>query len=179
MSFIVQSADIDDRVGRLIHEINLGKRSVDVRRLVAHVLRRRESDGTWSIPPRNWDREVNALFQYVIDNVRYTLDPIDLELFQSPARTLQMGIGDCDDVSILLGALLQHAGYPVRIRVIGMKGAQTFSHVYLKVGLPPNQPFRWIPLDASREDKPAGWEYPIEKVGLQREYDVTDQALEA
>ena len=129
----------------------------------------------WKVPPRQWQQEVNALFDVVIKNVRYTLDPDGLELFQSPGRTLEMGIGDCDDMVILLGALLKGAGYPCRIKVIGMRGSGDFSHVYLLVGLPPASPSRWTALDASREDHPPGWEFPKAKVGRERIYEVDDQ----
>lgn len=170
----MRSDNIDDRVGRLIHEINLGARDPNIRRIVAEVLRGR-TRGKWSVPPRAWPQEVKALYDYTIQNVRYTLDPKDLELFQSPSRSLEMGIGDCDDLTILLGTLLTHAGYPVQIRVIGMRHSNTFSHVYLRVGIPPNSPRKWISLDPSREDKPMGWEFPAHKVGLHREYAVDDQ----
>lgn len=175
-SRIVRSEDIDDRIGRLIHEINEGRKEPDVRRIIAATLRGRKGGaGVWKVPPRAWRQEVNALYGTVIDNVRYTLDPHDLELFQSPSRTVQMGIGDCDDMVILLGALLRGAGYPCRIKVIGMAGSNEFSHVYLLAGLPPSQPTRWIALDPSREDHPPGWEFPPSKVGLKRVYEVDDQ----
>lgn len=175
-SRIVRSSDIDDRIGRLIHEINEGRKDHDVRRIIATTLRGRNArGGVWKVPPRAWGKEIEALFDTVIKNVRYTLDPDDLELFQSPSRTLQMGIGDCDDMVILLGALLRGAGYPCRIKVIGMAGSNEFSHVYLLAGVPPARPTRWVALDPSREDHKPGWEYPAAKVGLSRVYEVDDQ----
>lgn len=176
ISFVVQSEDIDDRVGRLINEINNGKKDVNVRRIVADILRgRNPKNGKWNVPPRAWQAEIKALFKYVIENVRYTLDPYQLELFQSPNRSLELGIGDCDDICILLGSLLVSAGYPVRVRIIALKGHNDFSHVYLLAGVPPHNPTYWMPLDASREDHLPGWEFPRSKVGKVRDYEVSDQ----
>ena len=70
-------------------------------------------------------------------------------------------VSNCDDGTILLGALLRAVGYPVKARVIQDNGSSTWSHIYLLVGVPPTGPKKWVPLDWSVYPfRPAGWEAP-------------------
>lgn len=165
---LIQSSDIDDRIGILEGEIDAGKRETVIHKLASQILGRK-SGGKWAVEERDWPGEVEAMYNYVRKHVRYTRDTTGVEVFRSPKRTLELKIGDCDDLTILLGSLLQAVGYPIMIRVIGMKGTGTFQHVYLLAGTPPHDPKKWIPLDPSRGHG-AGWEYPKEKVGLKRDY---------
>lgn len=136
-----------------------------MRQICADILR--------SVPPRKWKKSATALFNWTRQNVRYTLDPHNVELFQSTSRSLQLGIGDCDDQAITLGSLLLAVGIPVKLRVIGLKGSDKFQHIYILAGLPPENPQQWFALDASRPEN-AGWELPAAQRGLLRDYDVED-----
>lgn len=167
----IESTEIDDRIGWLSKEISDGKRDKDVRLLAGKILA--GESGKFNVEARDWKGEVVAIFEYVRENVRYTRDIHNVELFQRPKRTLEHRIGDCDDMTILLGSLLMSVGYPIMIRVIGLKNTGTFQHVYLVVGLPPHDPKTWMPLDPSRPEKP-GWELPKAQVGLKRDYEVED-----
>ena len=160
-----QSDNIDDRISWIEFEINVGKRDQAIRRIAAQVVK--------SVPPRQWDKSAVALFEWTRKNIRYTLDPLGVELFQKASRSLDIGIGDCDDQTIVLGSLLGCVGIPVRLRVIGLKGSDKFQHIYILVGLPPNQPTAWTPLDPSRPEK-AGWELPESQRGLLQDYEVDD-----
>lgn len=161
----VLSTDIDDRISLLEWEIQQGKREADVRRIAGRVLK--------GVPSRDWDGEVNSLFDYTRKVVRYTRDPAGVELFQSPMRAKDHGIGDCDDQCIFLGSLLASVGYPLKLRVISLKGVNHFQHIYLLVGLPPHDPQKYMPLDPSRPE-PAGWELPKEQRGLLQDYVVEE-----
>jgi transglutaminase-like putative cysteine protease len=152
----VRSSDIDDRISWMEAEINDGQRSARIREIASHVLTQKTPTGDWQVEERDWKGELAAAFSYVRDNVRYTRDIHDVELFQKPERTLELGIGDCDDLTILLGSLLGNIGYPLRARVVAT-GGNTFHHVYLMAGVPPHNPDEWIALDASRAEGP-GWE---------------------
>jgi len=168
-----QVDNIDDRIDLIISQINHGKRDGNVRKIASQVLAGK-SGHDWTVPIRDHKAEAVAIFDYVRNNVRYTLDTYGVELYQTANRTLELGIGDCDDMTILLGSLLQIVGLPIRIRVIGLKGQNVFSHVYLLVGLPPENPTAWMPLDSSRPEA-AGWELPSSQRGLKRDYEVPDQ----
>ena len=165
----VRSDDIDDRVSWLESEINEGKRSERVRQIASGILTGKTETGEWEIPERDWQGEIAGAFSYVRDKVRYTRDIHDVELFQKADRTLELGIGDCDDLAILLGSILGNIGYPLMIRVIST-GAPTFHHVYLLAGLPPEDPKEWVPLDASQGEGP-GWE--VSGITKQQDYEVS------
>lgn len=170
----ITSSDLDDRISWLEQEISQGKRDPRIRRIAGEVLAGSgATGGAWNVAERDWRGEVEAFYNYVRENTRYTQDPVNVELFQRPRRTLESRIGDCDDLAILLASLLQAVGYSVRVRVIGMKGSNVFQHIYLLVGLPPTDPKEWMPVDPSMAEG-VGWEYPREKVGLIRDYDIED-----
>jgi transglutaminase-like putative cysteine protease len=160
-----KSNDIDDRVSWIEYEINIGKRDPQIRHIAAGVVR--------GIPPRQWERSADGLFHWTRDNIRYTLDPHNVELFQRANRSVDEGIGDCDDQSIVLASLLQSIGLPVRLRVIGLKGSDQFQHIYVLVGLPPTGPTKWKALDPSRPEAP-GWELPANQRGRLVDYIVED-----
>jgi transglutaminase-like putative cysteine protease len=96
--------------------------------------------------------EVRALHGFVRDSIRYTNDPIDLELVRTPRAILEMGVGDCDDKSILLSSLLRCIGRPARFVAICLSKNDGFSHVYVETPLGQ----RWIALETIR-DVEAGW----------------------
>ena len=66
----------------------------------------------------------------------------------------------CDDFVVILGALLRSIGYPVKLRIMQAKGADSWSHIYMLVGSPPTNPTRWTALDASVESAVPGWQAP-------------------
>jgi len=93
--------------------------------------------------------EVCALHAFVRDSIRYTSDPIDFELLRTPRAILEMGVGDCDDKSILLSALLRCIGRPSRYVAVALEGLGSFSHVYVETPMGK----RWIALETI---KPVG-----------------------
>jgi hypothetical protein len=99
--------------------------------------------------------EIEALFEWVQHQVRYTKDPFRVEVLHSARRLLDLRAGDCDDMTILLGAMLEAIGHPVRLVLTGPDPLrpQLFSHIYLEV----SHKGRWIPLDATMP-YPMGWE---------------------
>lgn len=96
----------------------------------------------WLQPARDSRSEIEAVFTWVRDMVRYVADPVWFESVSYPAQTLAMRHGDCDDKATLLGAMLESVGYPVRFVVTGYRVAAP-EHVYVQV-LASDQ---WIDLD--------------------------------
>jgi transglutaminase superfamily protein len=98
--------------------------------------------------------EIKALFEWVQKNVRYTKDPFRLEVLHSARRILELHAGDCDDMTILLGAMLESVGHPTRLVIVGPTPFRPdlFSHIYLEV----YHKGEWIPLDATMPF-PMGW----------------------
>jgi len=101
--------------------------------------------------------EVCALFDFVKRNIRYTRDIFRVELLHSARRMLELRAGDCDDMTILLGAMLFSTGHPVRLVLAGFRPDRphAYSHIYPEV----NVRGRWMAVDATM-DKPIGWAPP-------------------
>jgi len=113
---------------------------------------------TYRVPPKNRMGEACALFDFVKRNVRYTRDIFRVELLHSARRMLELRAGDCDDMTILLGAMLLSTGHPVRLVLAGFRKNQphVYSHIYPEV----NVSGRWIAIDATM-NKPMGWSPPV------------------
>jgi len=168
----VKVRDIKDRIALINYYIQEGKQDAQIRRIASAILNQR-CGNEWCIPEKDWKAEVEAIFEWVRNNVRYTLDPNELELFQRARRSLENGTADCDDQVILAGALLQAVGYPLRLVVIDT-GRGGYSHIYLHVGLPPVEPRRWIAFDLTATTEPLGWEVANHQVVKKRLFQVGD-----
>lgn len=107
-----------------------------------------------SIPPKEFGTEIAALFFFVRDSIRYTLDTNGGEMLQTPDRLLQTRQGDCDDKATLLAALLESIGHPARFVAVGFSAGE-LSHVYVETRCGPD----WYALDATEPHEP-GWSPP-------------------
>lgn len=107
------------------------------------------------IAPKDYMGEISRIFQWVQQNIRYTRDPVALELLQSARRLLQDRAGDCDDFTILTSALLQAIGHQTRIKTIAVRPGE-YHHVYPEVFVQG----QWLPLDASHSLAIPGWQPP-------------------
>jgi hypothetical protein len=125
-------------VGRLIRD---GAGDFYVRQKAIDILIAR------GVPAKDYLGEIDALFQWVQGHVRYTKDPFRIEVLHSARRMLELKAGDCDDMTILLGALVKSVGHPVRIVLTGPdpRRPDLFSHIYLEA----RHHDQWIPLDAT------------------------------
>jgi transglutaminase-like putative cysteine protease len=81
--------------------------------------------------------EVCALFDFVKRNIRYTRDIFRVELLHSARRMLERRAGDCDDMTILLGAMLLSTGHPVRLVLAGFRPDKphVYTHIYPEVNV--------------------------------------------
>ncbi len=100
--------------------------------------------------------EVRVIHAFVRDGIRYTSDIAGVETLQTPKATLEMGVGDCDDKSLLLAALLGAIGKKTRFVAIGMKGGP-LSHVLTEVRY--GKAGKWLPLETIRPVE-VGWSPP-------------------
>jgi transglutaminase-like putative cysteine protease len=136
-------------IGQLIRA---GAKDFYVRQKAIEVFR------TYRVPPKNRMGEACALFDFVKRNIRYTRDIFRVELLHSARRMLELRAGDCDDMTILLGAMLLSTGHPVRLVLAGFRKNRphVYSHIYPEV----NVSGRWIAIDATM-NKPMGWSPPV------------------
>lgn len=107
------------------------------------------------LPGKDYLGEIFRIYNWVKQNVRFTRDPVSLELLQSAARSLKGKVGDCDDYTVLLSALLQSLGHATRIKTIATRASE-YHHVYPEVRVGE----QWIPLDATQKQASPGWEPP-------------------
>ncbi len=138
-----------DMMRRLSRE---GRKSMEVRDCALGL--------TAMLASKDYSGEVRALHAFVRDQIRYVNDPEDCELLQTPDKTLELGVGDCDDKSILLASLLGSIGYEVRYRAVGFEPG-LFEHVYVEVKLGE----RWIALETT-EPVEAGWQPPESEIKI-------------
>lgn len=109
-----------------------------------------------NVQEKNWFAEIRVIFEYVKNNIRYTLDIDDVETLQDADFTMQNGYGDCDDKCILLAAMLCSIGHPCRFVAIGYSPHE-YCHVFVETrgGGETN----WIALDPT-ERVAMGWRPP-------------------
>ena len=112
------------------------------------------------LPQKNFRAEVDALFKFVQNKIRYVKDIHDVETVQTPLKTLEYGQGDCDDKSTLLAAMLQSLGHPTRFHAMGFR-PDNVSHVLLEV----KRGNQWVALDAT-EPVSMGWLPPGIKTSI-------------
>lgn len=98
------------------------------------------------LPPKKWAAEAARIHAFVRDRIRYVKDIVGVETVQTPPQTLRLGQGDCDDKSVLIGALLQAIGHPVLFTAVGFQ-PNRYSHVlpYTKIA------GKWVALEATEQ----------------------------
>jgi len=135
-------------VGHIAQLIRQGAKDFAVRQTAIDILRQR------NVRPKDYLAEIKALFEWVQENIRYTKDTFRVELLHSARRMLELRAGDCDDHVVVLGAMLESIGHPVRLVLTGAdpRRQRSFSHIYLEV----LHLGRWIPLDATMPHS-MGW----------------------
>ncbi len=162
-------SDIEGRVSHIVKMIRKYREDPRIRDIASAILTKRCGD-SWCVPEKDWLAELEAVFKAIKKNIRYTRDIVSKVTFVSPVRTLaQYHIGDCDDLTIALGSILGHIGYPVKLRVIQTVGNKDYNHIYLLAGIPPSRPTKWVAMDAS-VNKPMGFQAPREIVIKYRDF---------
>lgn len=124
---------------------------------VQPMIRHKAISLTAHLPSKKFSGEVDALFSFARDRIRYIQDVEDVETIQTPDVTLYNAAGDCDDKSTLLSALLESIGHKTRFRAIGLTPGE-YEHVYVETLIGND----WIPLDCT-ENVQVGWQ-PAEEL---------------
>ena len=151
--------NIDDRINKMMRVIDAGKKDPRIRERVAGIVR--------GVPERDDMGEIQALFKDIREKVRFTNDIHNIELYQDPTTTYNVGIADCDDYVIALASMLQSIGFPVKIKISAdgrdHQNKPLWNHVWLQAGIKSKEnPTQWVDVDAS-VDKPLGWSIDQEK----------------
>jgi transglutaminase-like putative cysteine protease len=116
---------------------------------------------TKGCPARDGECEARAIYNWVKRNIRYTGDvapvkmgskgPVEgVDLYQTAARTVEFGGGDCDDHVGLAATLLTLNGIPAKFRITAPMGmGDDWSHIFGLAGLPKTNPATWRALDTT------------------------------
>src|SRR6478752_2833559 len=99
-------------VDYIVHLIKDGAKDFCVRQTAIDILVEN------NVKPKDYHSEIKTLFEWVQSNIRYTRDIHRVELLHSARRMLELRAGDCDDMTILLSAMLKAVGHPVRIVLV-------------------------------------------------------------
>lgn len=144
-------------VSKMRQMIHAGGKNPRIRELAASLAMHHATD----------QGKIGSVFDFVRNKMRYISDPRHQELVGSSEyhyRNLgQHGAmaGDCDDHTVMLGAMLESIGYPTRITTVRMRpGAGSYDHVYLEV----HDRRQWIPLDASNKRRRPGEAPPHNRI---------------
>ena len=93
----------------------------------------------WKNQPADWVTELQGgsvddicqgIFGYLIDHVRYQLDPAGKQYIKSPERLLRDGFGDCKSFTMFVACCLHCAGVKHIIRFVSFDGGDQYTHVY-------------------------------------------------
>src|SRR3954463_13870624 len=135
-------------IGRMIRD---GSKDFLVRQKAIQIFR------IAGVAPKDRFGEIRSLFEWVRRNIRYTRDIFQVETLHTARRMLELRAGDCDDMTILLGAMLVATGHPVRMVLAGFKPDKphAYSHIYPEVLVAG----RWLPVDPT-VSRPIGWAPP-------------------
>ena len=132
-------------------------------------LRRRAESLLGPTVERDEEGETAALYDFVTRSLHYVNDPDDIELIKSPLliddEITSHGyfMGDCDDASGYLAALLKSVGYQPELVIVTPDNAPGFDyrHIYVRTYLPHKG--EWVALDPTAKAFPMGWEVPNKK----------------
>ena len=147
------AAGLNDTLETIRREIDKGGRDWAVRR-EAELLTRH-------VAAHDYDGQIRAIYEGILGPGRppYRRDPVNVELVKSARAMLDGHGGDCDDFTVLAGALFESLGFRVRPVVWGASAPvdglpARFSHVYLEVEHPRTR--RWVPFDVVLRNRFAG-----------------------
>ena len=138
---------IESTIGAMRAMVDTFKTNFDVRQLATSLV--------FNVTEKDEFAEARAIFNYVRDQVRYLRDIHGVETLCAPNITMRSQVGDCDDQSTLLAALLESIGYPTRFVIAGYNVENSPEHVYTQVLLNGV----WIDADPT-EREPLGYAPP-------------------
>lgn len=78
-------------------------------------------------------RFLRNVFDFVMMYIAYEKDSAFMEQLRFPLRTLKDQKGDCDCMSILIGAILYNKNVPFQFRITKYDNSDRFTHVYVIV----------------------------------------------
>jgi predicted transglutaminase-like cysteine proteinase len=119
---VVNRPTLGDVVTHMVKFAHKGKIDMDVRGLVERLCGGLESG--------DYGSEINAINNWVDQNIRYMRDIQDVEFLKEPGALLRARTGDCDDIATLIAAMLLACGNECVFSLVAFKGQEMPSHVF-------------------------------------------------
>lgn len=135
-----------DTIRRLYELIDKAKTDPKFQELVYSI--------TKELPSKDYRGELATILRWAKRNVRYTRDPYGVELVQDVWATLSRGRADCDDFDVLVGAMAEVMGAPVKLVTVSTRPDKEPVHTYPAAYVGKN----WVALDATVSGSYPGWE---------------------
>lgn len=131
---------------------NRGERSMVVRSVQEEIVAR--------VAAKDYLGEILAIRNWAAEHIRYTNDPLHVELVKDPQRMCEeilhrgsgnifapqaVGIGDCDDIAVVIGTMCLQLGRVCEYVAVGFTEGGHYSHVFVRVKEPKSD--TWIVCD--------------------------------
>ncbi|MEJ5266533.1 MAG: transglutaminase-like domain-containing protein [Bacteroidales bacterium] len=84
----------------------------------------------FNLQANNCKSTFESIWNFVRQNIRYQNDQPGREQLRTPQRTLYDQIGDCDDMSILISAILTNLGHKHKLVIAAYKKESQWQHIY-------------------------------------------------
>lgn len=116
-----------------------GEQSLFVRRVTENVIR--------LVQPKDYLGEILAIRYWVTEHIRYTGDPLHVELVRDPQALLEeinehgVVTADCDEIALLIATMCMQLGRVVEFVVVGFGDPGHYSHVFARVREPRSEAF--------------------------------------
>jgi len=111
-----------------------GEKSILVRQVTERVVSRVEG--------KDYLGEILAIRYWVTENIRYTNDPLHVELVKDPQRLIEeimehgQALADCDEIAALIACMCLQVGRVAEFVIAGFGAAGEYSHVFARVQEP-------------------------------------------
>jgi transglutaminase-like putative cysteine protease len=128
---------------------------------------------TRGLPPADKMAEAKAIFDWGATNIRYVKDPVGIEMIMHPNRLVELGAGDCDDLSIFMGAAFESLGIQARFVAVESRLNAGYNHVYPQ-GFIDGQ---WITFDLASPRPTVGVSVPSVTEPLVQDISVSSDGL--
>ncbi|MDD2636399.1 MAG: transglutaminase-like domain-containing protein [Bacteroidales bacterium] len=84
----------------------------------------------FSLQAQTDEQTFRNIWNFVTNNIKYQNDQKGYEQLRTPQRTLHDEIGDCDDFSILISAILANLGHNHKLVIAAYKSVDKWQHIY-------------------------------------------------
>jgi hypothetical protein len=120
-----------------------GEKSMRVRYLVDEIVR--------NVHPKDYAGEIVAIRNWAATYLRYTNDPLHVELIKDPERLVEefyqsgLVIADCDEISEWIATAVLQVGRHAQYAAVGFAEPGTYTHVFTRAMEPRTN--KWIICD--------------------------------